>query len=154
MTELIPDDWLSGDPTEWLQAIEDPDVRSQFSPLLKREADPEAAAIRWIQETQGALLGADSKGAASARFQRVLEEVTAFVCGDPKYDRDREGLKGAVNPGKPAIVTAIAVAIGHAAGIGALAAGALFTVPVGVALYLIFRFGRKAWCAEHRGEPA
>lgn len=138
------DDLLEGTPDDWLVALE-PKVQRGFEPLLQHDT-PERAAVLWIQQTQGALLGKKQDDAAARSiFERVSAQVTALVCDESRYKETRQAVKVAGAAAKPALVKVIAASVAAALGLHVT----VVVAPVAVVLYLITRTGRNAWCARH-----
>lgn len=128
--------WFDGLPPSQSQILEH---------LLEAGNTEEQVAEIWLSSTGSASTsGFGTVGFIQSFFLNVKAEFVAFVCGDPKYEKERTDADLVWKQhGKISLVGFTAAFIGHAVG---LAAGAL--VPVVALLFsLLSKIGRAAFCA-------
>lgn len=112
-------------------------------PLIDSVGEEEAARI-WLapKTTEMKDFGGTSSDPAPY-FDRVISEIRKFICGDEKYNSEREKLTSGINKSATTTVAAISLAVGDVFGI----APALLTPIVVMILKMIGKIGVNAWCS-------
>lgn len=138
------------EPDTWVNAL--PKYQRDLATALLVNSDsPDDAAEKW--------LGAAPKdthpfGAVSSPrpyLDKLLDELEAFLCGDPKYEPDRLKLAGESKPTQAFVVGAISVAIAPMIGTSAPVVAPVLALLMMTAAKL----GLNAWCnlrKESRGQ--
>ena len=139
------DHLFQGSPADWIDALE-PYQRSLVHQLMEQGQNYEAAAVSWLTaSTENTFrFGAEFRKEDRTLFRdKLVLEIEAFLCGDEKYKREREGLLGEKSAARVYVISAMSVAIAPHLGVTAA-----FLAPI-VALTLA-SFGKitiNAWCA-------
>lgn len=142
------DSLFQADAEEWIKALP-AYQRDTLLELLKRGTPAEAIADNWISATAENTYGFGTErraGDKSAFRSNVMLELEAFLCGDPKYDKERAGLFGEKSATRTYVISAVAVAIAPSLGVTAA-----FLAPI-VALMLasLGKISVNAWCATRK----
>lgn len=137
---------LAGSIEEWVTAL--PGYQgTMINSLLAEGLDPEEAARRWLTAAADNTFpfGGEKKD-RGAFYDKLVEEVEAYVCGDPKYETEREGLFGEKGLARTYVVSTVAVGIAPALGVSAT-----FLAPaVALVLASIAKITLNAWCSSRR----
>ena len=145
------DAFFAGEPMEWLEALP---AYQKFSlgELLAAGRDYDQAAEAWLTASAANTfrLGAGPALPAKDTFlAHVKREVRAFLCGDPRYAKERAGLFGDTATTRTMIVSAIAVALSPHVGM----AVAVLTPIVALVLASMGKITLNAWCASTAEPP-
>lgn len=139
---------LKGSETEWIDALP-AYQREIIKSLISQGKTPEEAATAWLSASGPA--NTFTLGTVPGRslfYEKLLDEVEAFICREDKYQEERNKLltdfKSTAVQGY--IIGAISVAIAPTVG----AAAAFIAPAVAVILLTITRIGRNAWCAMRK----
>lgn len=148
MTQAL-DPLLADDPTKWISEL--PEFqRTPLQQLLASGLSYEDVAQRWLSASAAntyRFSAARPAGQEGAFLERLREEMRAFLCGDPRYEKERRGLFGEKSVARTYVVSAIAVAVAPH-----LSVASTFIAPV-VALVLasLGKVTLNAWCAGQTG---
>lgn len=141
---------LQSEPREWIGALA-PYQRDLVEQLLAQGQDYESAVNSWLTasaENTFRFGGENRPGDKSLFRDKLVLEIEAFFCGDPKYEKERDGLLGEKSAARVYVISALSVAIAPALGVTAA-----FLAPI-VALTLA-SFGKitvNAWCQMRKAE--
>lgn len=143
MSEQI-DKLLADDPLKWIEAL--PDYQKEnFTQLLNEGLSFDEVAERWCTATAAntfRLSAAPSPGKSSF-LEQVKIEIRAYLCGDPRYAKEREGLFGEKSTTRTFVVGGLAVAIAPHLGVAAPVLAPMITL----VLASIGGITINAWCA-------
>lgn len=140
MTTL--DEALQGSDADWIGGL--PKYQSDIIASLLEGKTPDEAATMWLSASGPAnTFPFGATRGASLFFDKVVDEVEAFICRDNAYTEDKKKLLTQVDVTHAYTIGLISAAISHAVG-----AAAPYIAPA-VALILVTsaRIGRNAWCA-------
>ena len=146
-----PNPLFTGDPAEWLKALQ-PYQRSSVDELLQQGKSYEEIADIWLAARPGDTFsfGTTVPGQRGAFREKLTLEVEAFLCGDERYATERSKLFGTEGVARTYVVSAIAVAVAPLLGVSAT-----FLAPVvGLILASIGKITLNAWCAARKAARA
>lgn len=150
MSRSIPE-YLNDEPGEWISAL--PGFQaSSINELVSAGRSFDDVAGLWLSATAAntfELSAAPQLKTKDSFLAHVKKEIRAFLCGDPKYDKERSGLFGEKAPTRTFIVSSIAVAISPYLGVAA----PVLSPIVALALAGIGKIVLNAWCASTADEP-
>ena len=128
---------------EWISSLPDYQQQSLITLLLK--LPEEDVAQNWIDSSFKTTSPFSADNSKKSYFDYVKIEFTNFICGNPKYDEQRNEIKTQINVHdgiKTFIVSSISTAIGSQIG-----ASAVVIAPVIVILLsLAGKIGVNAYC--------
>lgn len=152
MTNIL-DALLAEDPIGWVKELPQYQ-RDPIEKLLFDGASFDEVAQAWITASAAntyrfaASAPVGDKGAFLANLKR---EVCAFLCGDKKYRKEREGLFGEKGVARTYVVSAMAVAIAPHLSV----ASAVISPLVALVLASIGKVALNAWCAtQYDAQPS
>jgi hypothetical protein len=146
------EDLLLSQPEDWLATLPSYQ-REPLEQLLASSEDPMAAASKWLSS-----MPADTYPFGGTREPRpladvIVAEVRAYLCGDPRYEKDRTQLGQQLAPTHAWFVSALTSVIGKWIG----GATAVLIAPIVVlGLISLGKIGINAFCAvwkESAGKP-
>lgn len=140
---------LEQDPNGWLSAL--PGYQQQLATTLLSQGDsPEQAAEKWLSAAPKDTYPFGGLRTSKLYLEKLLDELEAFLCGDPRYNSERAKLAAESKATHALVVSSIAVFIAPAIG-----TSAPIIAPV-IALLMITsgRLGLNAWCALRRDARA
>jgi hypothetical protein len=144
MTKTI-DDLLADDPAQWVTQL--PGYQSEsIAELMNAGKTYEDIALLWLTATAQNTFGFSASqpdGSRSSFLASVKAEVRAYLCGDAKYKKERDGLFGEKGPTHTYVVGSMAVCI--APNIG-MAAPVLAPI-IALVLASIGKIAINAWCS-------
>ena len=113
-------------------------------PLIESVGEEEAAKI-WSSPESGSQSSCFGGGEnqSDPYFDRLIEEIRKLICGDEKYQEDREKILEKTNTSAIFVVGIISAAMGDVFGV----TPALLTPVVILILKMISKVGTNAWCA-------
>jgi hypothetical protein len=144
------DELLSDDPNKWVTELPEYQ-RGPLEQLLKEGLAFDQIAQNWLSASAAntyRFAAVNAAGKKDAFLDNLRKEIRAFLCGDNKYKKEREGLFGEKGLARTYVVSVMAVAIAPH-----LNVAAVVIAPV-VAL-LLASFGKitiNAWCASQENE--
>jgi hypothetical protein len=139
--------------TEWQDLFKQPsDIwltalpayqRKLATTLLSSGTSPDVAAERWLSAAPTDTHPFGTIPSPRPYLDKLLDELEAFLCGDPKYESDRLKLAAESKPTQAFVVAAISVSIAPKIG-----TSAPLVAPVIVLLIMTAgKLGLNAWCA-------
>ena len=145
------DELLSDDPNKWI--VELPEYqRAPLEQLLKEGLTFDQIAQNWLSASAAntyLFSAINPAGMKDAFLDNLRKEIRAFLCGNNKYKKEREGLFGEKGLARAYVVSAMAVAIAPYLNVAA-------TVIAPVVALLLASFGKitiNAWCASQENDP-
>ena len=139
------DTLLNDEPIKWIQEL--PHFqRDAIETLLANGSSFEDVAQVWISasaENTYRFAAAAPVGNKGAFLDNLKKEVRAFLCGDKKYKKEREGLFGEKGVARAYVVSAMAVAIAPHLSVAA----AVISPLIALVLASIGKVALNAWCA-------
>lgn len=144
MTNNI-DALFEDEPIKWIHELP-AFQRETIDQLLSNGASFEDAAQAWISASAentyrfSATAPVGNKGEFLANLKR---EVRAFLCGDKKYKKERDGLFGEKGLARTYVVSAMAVAIAPHLSV----ASAVISPLIALVLASIGKVALNAWCS-------
>lgn len=137
---------LSADDPNWVASL--PKYQqSIIDQFLQGGASPEEAAARWLSASGPANtfpFGAVRGG--SVFYEKLVEEVEAFLCGAERYNEDRKQFFAEFKAKHAYIVGGISAAIAPALG----TAAPLIAPAVALTLLTVGRITLNAWCSSRK----
>jgi hypothetical protein len=139
------DTLFEGEPIKWVQELP-AFQREAIDELLSAGASFVEVAQTWISASAentyrfSASAPVGNKGEFLANLKR---EVRAFLCGDNKYKKERDGLFGEKGLARTYVVSAMAVAIAPHLSV----ASAVISPLIALVLASIGKVALNAWCA-------
>lgn len=136
---------LADEPLKWVQELPEYQ-RDAIGILLSDGASFDEVAQAWLNASAentyrfSASTPVGDKGAFLANLKR---EVRAFLCGDKKYKKERDGLFGEKGLARTYVVSAMAVAIAPHLSV----ASAVISPLIALVLASIGKVALNAWCA-------
>lgn len=140
------DELLSDDPTKWIAELPEYQ-RAPLEQLLGEGQSFEQIAQNWLSAAAAntyRFSAVNPAGKKDAFLDNLRKEIRAFLCGDNKYKKERDGLFGEKGLARTYVVSAMAVAIAPYLNVAA-------TVIAPVVALLLASFGKitiNAWCAS------
>lgn len=136
------DHLLMDDPNEWIQSL--PDYQKNIIiELLGQDLDFESIAETWSNASTENTFKFGTDPVVNNNFwENVKKEVRAYLCGDKKYKKERDGLFGEKGIARIFIISAISVSIAPAIGVAAPVVAPL----VALAIASIGKVTLNAWC--------
>lgn len=138
------DDLLSEDPTMWISEL--PTYQSEsIGELLKTGKSYDDIALLWLTATAQNTFGFGASkpvGERSTFLASIRAEVRAYLCGDAKYKKERDGLFGEKGVTRTYVVGAIAVTIAPHIGMAAPVIAPI----VALVLASVGKIAINAWC--------
>lgn len=139
------DDFLADDPAQWVTQL--PAYQSEsIAELLNADKTYDDIALLWLTATAQNTFGFSASqpvGNRTTFLASVKAEVRAYLCGDPKYKKERDGLFGEKGVTRTYVVGAMAVSIAPYIG---MAAPVLAPI-VALVLASIGKIAVNAWCS-------
>ena len=115
--------------------------------LLAVDSDHLSVADKWLNAKPSNTVGFGGAGIRNHIYRdKILEELEKFVCGDEKYQLDREKLGSATNGTVQYIIGSIATAIGSTMGI----TGAVIAPVIVLLLITGGKISKNGWCEARR----
>lgn len=136
---------LGDEPMKWIQELPSYQ-RDTIETLLDNGASFEEVAQLWINasaENTYRFAAAAPVGNKGTFLENLKKEVHAFLCGDKKYKKEREGLFGEKGIARTYVVSAMAVAIAPHLSV----ASAVVSPLIALVLASIGKVALNAWCA-------
>lgn len=133
LTEISSDQWLNVLP-QYQQKI--------VSRLVDTNENIETATVQYLNLGISDTAPFSAEGTKNIFVDKIKLEFERFLCGDPKYDNDRQKLSTELKPGHTLIVSTLSSAISVYVG-----ASAAYLAPV-IVLFLmsIGKVSINAWC--------
>lgn len=145
---------LQDEPEKWIAEL--PEFqREPLQKLLKSGLSYDQIAQSWLSasaENTYRFSATSPAGKKDAFLDSLKAEVRAFLCGDKKYKKERDGLFGERGQGRIFVVSAIAVAIAPHLNVAAPVIAPL----IAITLASIGKITINAWCSAQRdatGQP-
>ena len=140
------DELLSDDPKKWITELPEYQ-RTPLEQLLNDGQSFEQIAQSWLSASAAntyRFSAVNPAGKKDAFLDNLRKELRAFLCGDNKYKKERDGLFGEKGLARTYVVSAMAVAIAPYLNVAA-------TVIAPVVALLLASIGKitiNAWCAS------
>lgn len=144
MTATI-DTLLGDDPIKWVQELPEYQ-RDSIEKLLASGSSFDDVAQAWISasaENTYRFAAAAPVGNKGVFLENLRKEIRAFLCGDKKYKKERDGLFGEKGVARTYVVSAMAVAIAPHLSV----ASAVISPLIALVLASIGKVALNAWCA-------
>lgn len=144
MTATI-DTLLDDDPIKWVQGLPDYQ-RDTIEKLLENGSSFDDVAQAWISasaENTYRFAAVSPVGNKGTFLENLKIEIRAFLCGDKKYKKERDGLFGEKGVARTYVVSAMAVAIAPHLSV----ASAVISPLIALVLASIGKVALNAWCA-------
>ncbi|MGE5523023.1 MAG: hypothetical protein ACM3SS_04850 [Rhodospirillaceae bacterium] len=146
------DTLLDDDPIKWIQELPEYQ-RDAIQALRASGASFDDVAQAWISasaENTYRFAAAAPVGNKGAFLENLRKEIRAFLCGDRKYKKERDGLFGEKGVARTYVVSAMAVAIAPHLSV----ASAVISPLIALVLASIGKVTLNAWCAtQNDAEP-
>jgi len=137
---------LEDEPVKWIQELP-PYQRDSIEKLLSDGASFDDVAQAWISAAAANtyhFAASAPVGSKGAFLESLKYEVRAFLCGDKKYKKERDGLFGEKGLARTYVVSALAVAIAPHLSV----ASAVIAPLIALILASIGKVALNAWCAS------
>jgi len=146
--------------TEWIQNLDESELKYEAPSLFVFDEDPEGAAIFMYKEGYPAPINAvgddekfrkTSKAELEARppkryWEQVKSEMFILICtNDKKYDSLRKSLQETTDKSTKYILASIAGAVGGVLGVEA----GILSGFCAIILHSIIKIGKETYCAIH-----
>lgn len=144
MTVTI-DTLLDDDPIKWVQELPEYQ-RDTIEKLLASGSSFDDVAQAWISasaENTYRFSASAPVGNKGAFLENLRKEIRAYLCGDKKYKKERDGLFGEKGVARTYVVSAMAVAIAPHLSV----ASAVISPLIALILASIGKVALNAWCA-------
>ena len=144
MTATI-DTLLGDDPIKWVQELPEYQ-RDSIEKLLASGSSFDDVAQAWISasaENTYRFAASAPVGNKGAFLENLKMEIRAFLCGDKKYKKERDGLFGEKGVARTYVVSAMAVAIAPHLSV----ASAVISPLIALVLASIGKVALNEWCA-------
>jgi hypothetical protein len=115
--------------------------KTSMDTLLSNNAEEEAAKL-WLSANGVAATKQFGGGASDPFWDRFASEFKEFICGNEKYEKEREQLSSQAPIANALFVSVISGAIGSSLGFAA----SLLAPAVAVLLFLVGKVGIGAYC--------
>lgn len=139
------DELFAVDPNSWIDALQ-PYQRNMINKLYSENGSYEETAKAWLTASLSTTVPFGTEKGHSVFFDKVLDELEAFLSGDEKYKDDRIAILQEKSVVQTYIVGAISVALSPVLG-----ASAAFLAPVvAIILVTITKMGINAWLAMRK----
>jgi hypothetical protein len=132
-----PEAWISGLPTYQRRLIE---------ALLAQGNSADEAAEKWLSAVPKDTFPFGGVPSAKPYLNKLLDELEALLCGDPKYTSERAKLALESKPTHALFVSTVAVLIAPAIGTSA----PVLAPVIALLLATIAKLGLNAWCAVRK----
>lgn len=147
------DKFFEGDEDEWLLSLKEYQ-RNIVTEFIKKSDTYDEAAEKWLtsRPDQTVPFGSSPDRINKEQYlQKFMQELEKFICGDDKYEEERNKLLSKADLTETTIVSSASSAIAPFVG-----AAAPFLVPVVVLAFMtITKISKNAWCEarkENRSE--
>lgn len=131
------------DENEWINYL--PKYQEKLINQLLKDYTVEEAGSIWIDSTIDTNSPFSTKGNRNKYYQLVFNEIKKLICGDEKYQKERNQL---AEVGKGTLVTTVANMISGFLGLPAeLIAGTVATIFVSIS-----KVSTSAWCEMNQAE--
>jgi hypothetical protein len=140
------DELLNDEPGKWVTELPEYQ-RAPLEQLLKEGLSFEQIAQNWLSASAAntyRFSAVNPAGKRDAFLDNLRKEIRAFLCGNNKYKKERDGLFGEKGLARTYVVSAMAVAIAPYLNVAA-------TVIAPVVALLLASLGKitiNAWCAS------
>lgn len=137
---------LGEEPAKWVQELPEYQ-RGSMEKLLSDGASFDEVAQAWISASAANTYRFSASapvGDKGAFLENLKREVRAFLCGDKKYKKERDGLFGEKGLARTYVVSAMAVAIAPHLSV----ASAVISPLVALVLASLGKVALNAWCAS------
>ena len=104
------EDLLLSQPEAWLDTLP-PNLREPVEQLLSSSEDPLVAASEWLASSRRNKSRSGGTRGARPMVENIVREVRGFLCGDPRYEKDRAQISEKVAPTQTWLVSAVTAAI-------------------------------------------
>jgi hypothetical protein len=154
MTDYL-DSLLQDEPAKWIAELPDYQ-REPLEKLLKDGLSHDQVAHQWLSasaENTYRFAATNPAGKKDSFLDSLKKELRAFLCGDKKYKKERDGLFGEKGQGRIFVVSALAVAIAPYLNVAAPVIAPL----IALSLASIGKITINAWCESQKkneNEPA
>jgi hypothetical protein len=152
MTDGALDELLNQDPMEWVNALP-AYQRTSIAQLVESGKSFDDVAVSWLTASAENTFrfAADNSTPDRNTFRdNLVLELEGFLCGDGKYNTEREGLFGEKSVGRTYVISVISVAIAPHLGVAA----AFIAPVVALTLAAVGKIGLNAWCTTRRESRA
>jgi hypothetical protein len=136
---------LAEEPIKWVQELPEYQ-REAIEKLLSDGASFDEVAQAWLNasaENTYRFAASTPVGDKGTFLENLKREIRAFLCGDKKYKKERDGLFGDKGLARTYVVSAMAVAIAPHLSV----ASAVISPLIALVLASIGKVALNAWCA-------
>jgi len=129
----------------WLEAL--PKFQKEIiDQLFSQGKSPEEVASAWLTATSGDTYPFGVEKGQSLFLEKILKELEAFLCGDPKYMDDRSKLSKLPKEAHAYFVGIISTAIAPVVG----SSGAVLAPAIAILLFGMGKITLNAWCSMRK----
>jgi len=138
MTQI--EELFNVEPSSWLEALQ-PYQKKIIDSLFEKHDNYEAVAQAWLSSslTSTAPFGTEKK--KHILFEKILDEVEAFLSGDKKYEQERLSILEEKNVVQTYVISSLSIALAPH-----FQTSSVFLAPVvSITLFTITKIGINAW---------
>lgn len=146
MTELEVDSLFDASIETWLKSLPSYQKRSILQLRVDDRHDPLQIAEAWLLATPSDTAQFGAASTSRVFLDKVVDEIEAFLCGDPRYAAERQKLSKAGQVTHGALVGSIALSIGPVLGVAAV----LLSPVVALVLASMGKVTVLAWCRTRK----
>ena len=133
------------EPESWISALPNYQ-KNMVEKLYSENGSYEETAKAWLSASMATTVPFGTEKGKSVFFEKVLDEIEAFLSGDEKYRNDRIAILQEKSVVQTYVVGAISVALAPVLG-----ASSVFLAPViAIVLVTITKMGVNAWLAMRK----
>lgn len=134
------DELFDVDPNSWIDTLQ-PYQKNMINKLYSENGSYEETAKAWLSASMSTTVPFGTEKGHSVFFEKILDELEAFLSGDEKYKDDRIAILQEKSVVQTYVVGAISVALSPVLG-----ASAVFLAPVIAIIFVtITKIGINAW---------
>ncbi len=137
------EDFFSGNEIDWIDALPIYQQKA-INALLEQGKSFDDAAIAWLTANgpTNTFPYGTQRSSGSIFFEKLVEEIEEFICGEDHYVEDRKKLLTGAEATKAYFIGTISYAIAPVVHTSA----PLIAPPIALVLLIITKIGRNAWC--------
>ena len=143
------DELFTVDPNSWIDALQ-PYQKNTIEKLYAENGSYEETAKAWLTASMSTTVPFGTEKGHSIFYEKILDEIEAFLDGNEKYKDDRIALLQEKSVVQTYIISTISVALSPLLG-----ASAAFLAPViAIAFVTITKIGINAWLEMRKAKKA
>lgn len=136
---------FEGESSTWLEVL--PKFQKEIiDQLFSQGKTPEEAASAWLSAGPRDTYPFGVEKGISLFLEKVLSELEAFLCGDPKYKEDRSKLSKLPKESHAYFVGVISSAVAPVVG----SSGAVLAPAIAILLFNMGKITLNAWCSMRK----